>query len=484
MASSTKQPAAVDRDGKPRVPSVYDSLEMTIERDGTKIVLPLDPKYMTLEEGKRALERAIEAENQVYAVSETINAHFFDGLVALTRALKHKYGFVANPSQQTFFGPVPPRFIHVKTGPGERDFEQVPFGQIKIPGIEGMLETGYIEVRGIPMATLNGTVKAKEKAIVMELIILANEFVKTNSVYRGRSIILERDERNDNLNFDAPLSFFDPASGMEVPIFTKATEELIRVAVMAPLKNSAACKKAKIPLKRGVLFEGPFGCGKSLVSKQVAKVANENNWTFILVTAAGAMKYALTFAKLYQPCVVFVEDIDRVTGNRSEKTNDLINEIDGVVGKNDEIMVVMTTNHADKIDKAMLRPGRLDAVVSIRPPDAEAAMRLVKFYGGDSLDPKADLTEAAAMIEGHIPATIREVVERAKLGMIADGRKQIGGEHLVISATSMQNHMDLYTKANTSAPHIDPITETIRKTIHNETIDVLEKDFGLGRRSR
>lgn len=480
-----KQEVVVAKPDEKKKPSVWDNIDLTvIPREGEKIILPAIPEHMTLEEGRKAIDRAIESANQVYAISENITGHFFDGLVALAVVLKEKFGFVANPDKNTFFGPVPPRFLHVRTGFNPEDFVQVPFGQIKVPGVDGILETGYNEVRGIPMATLQGKVKAREKKIVMEIITECNRVVKEHSIYKSASIILERDERDDKLDFEQPLQFFNPAAGMEVPIFTTATEDLIRVAVMAPLKNSAACRAAKIPLKRGVLFEGPFGCGKSLVSKQVARVANENGWTFILVTAAGAMKYALTFAKMYQPAVVFVEDIDRVTGNRSERANDLINEIDGVVGKNDEIMVVMTTNHADKIDKAMLRPGRLDAVVSIRPPDAEAVMRLIKFYGGDQLDPKADVSEAAEMIAGEIPATIREVVERAKLGAIDDKRKQIDGTHLVISATSMENHMKLFRDANTSAPVLDPINEVIRKTVNKETIDVMQYDFGLTRKSR
>lgn len=441
----------------------WDSVDLELDRHGEKIILPDSPTAMTIPDGIKALKRIHEAQETVYGINETVHCHFYDGIVAFARALKEKYGYSQAVPTPGMFGPTPPHFVHVKTGPGITDFVQVPYGSFQLPNIEGVLKTEFAMSRGIPVLRISGKVKAKEKHIVMELVALTKKFSEEQSIYRSRSIILERDEK-DGINFEEPLLFFDPHSGMEVPIFNEDTQHLIDVAIMAPIAKSADCRSMKIPLKRGILLEGPYGCGKTLTARQVARTANENGWTFILVTAATALRYALTFAKMYQPCVVFAEDIDRMVDERNEGANDLINEIDGVVGKNDEIITVLTTNFAERIDKAMLRPGRLDAVVSIRPPEAEAVKRLIRFYAGGRLDAKEDLSKPAAKLAGNIPATIREVVERSKLSMLHHGRDKITAEDLIVSADGMQNHLALIEKAKEGKREV-PVLEDIFQTM-------------------
>jgi SpoVK/Ycf46/Vps4 family AAA+-type ATPase len=74
----------------------------------------------------------------------------------------------------------------------------------------------------------------------------------------------------------------------------------------------------KVPLKRGVLLEGPYGTGKTLTAFVTAKKCVENGWTFIMLDRVAALKEALTFARMYAPAVVFAEDIDRsVEGERT-----------------------------------------------------------------------------------------------------------------------------------------------------------------------
>lgn len=458
---------------------MWAASEIEVLRDGKKIILPNDPEAMSYAAARKKLEQLEKAENQTFTVTETIDAHFWDGLVAFTLAVKDIYGFAqaTHTTIQTFFGKMeePPRLIHVKTGPYPEDFVQVPFGSMAFPNITGTLETGITMKAGIPVLQVTGTVKHKERRLVMEIVNRANEIVKEKSIYRAKSIIIERDEKTKGIELDEPLTFFDPTLGNEVPIFNKNIEDLIQTAVLTPLMYAEECRKQKIPLKRGVLFEGPYGCGKTLVSRQVARTANENGWTFMLVREASSLKYALTFARKYQPCVVFTEDIDNVVADRNEKANALLNDIDGVVGKNDEIIVVLTTNFADKIDKAFLRPGRLDAVVSIVPPEPEAVERLIRFYAGPLLDTKSDLSSAAKMMAGNIPAQIREVVERSKLSMIHDKRDHITGKDLEISAFSMQNHNDLLSKASEGVRKIDAFEAIVGKVVNSRLENVFNR---------
>jgi transitional endoplasmic reticulum ATPase len=226
-------------------------------------------------------------------------------------------------------------------------------------------------------------------------------------------------------------------------IHTAETSALIATNIFSPLKNTAACRKHRIPLKRGVLLEGRYGTGKSLTARVTAKVATDNGWTFIMLDRAQGLRAAIEFAKNYQPCVIFAEDIDRAADRSDEAVNDLVNMLDGVISKSMEMMVVLTTNFIDKIDTALLRPGRFDAVISIQPPDPETVGRLIRQYGRDLIDASADLGPVGEVIAGQIPATIREVVERAKLSMLVEGRDRISPDDLYFSAVGMKRHLDL-----------------------------------------
>ena len=457
----------------------WQAIDLQVEHEGEKMILPAIPGKMPKEEAIRSLKRMIEQENKEYEINEPIHCHFFDGLVALARALHEKYGFVTtgDGTVNTFFGKmkVPPKLIHVRTGPGRDDMVQVPYGTFSFPGIEAALETKFGNYKGIPVVRLVGSVKAKDRRVVMDVIQLAQEIARRNSIYRGQSVILRRAETGSGIDLNNPLDFFDPGKGDEIPIFNKDTERLIETTVMAPLRHADVCRKKKIPLKRGVLLEGPYGTGKTLLAKNVAKVANENGFSFILVTAATALTYALNFAKMYQPAIVFAEDIDRIAGDRNEGANDLINEIDGVVTKNDEIITVLTTNFAHQIDKAFLRPGRLDTVVSIRPPEPEAVERLILFYAREELEKDANLESVKKVLAGQIPATIREVVERSKLAAITDGRSLISADDLEVSALGMKNHWELIERASEGVRK----TPTIEAAIRSVLFRVLHKDFGF-----
>jgi SpoVK/Ycf46/Vps4 family AAA+-type ATPase len=121
--------------------------------------------------------------------------------------------------------------------------------------------------------------------------------------------------------------------------------------------------------------------------------------------------------------------------------------MEGVDSKQDRIMIVLTTNHPDDIPQALLRPGRLDAVVSIGAPDAGAVIKLLDLYGRGLISPAADLAQVARKLAGNIPATIRECVERAKLAAIPRLRPgqdvSLTAGDLGLAADSMLHHLAL-----------------------------------------
>jgi transitional endoplasmic reticulum ATPase len=414
----------------------WASIDVKIAHEGEKIILPNLPSKMETDDAINLLKRYQKAEEQEYDVVEMVRGAPWDALTALTRAMQQKYGVVIAQSIQTFFGEIKPVLQSVTVGPNGQTI-QVATGQMSLPGIRNPVQIN-LHHEG---AYIRGTVRPVEKKALIEIRLLAEQILRTDSIYKGQAILFDVDEDGD-LQLTVQPEFIDLKAVKESDmIHTKTTSSMIRINVLAPLKHTAACRVNKTPLKRGVLLAGKYGTGKTLTARVTAKVATDNGWTFIMLNRAQGLKAAIQFAKNYQPCVIFAEDIDRAADREEESVNDLVNTLDGLINKNDEIMTVLTTNFIEKIDRALLRPGRFDALITIEPPDAETAIRVAKFYAQDLLPSDADFTYLGEQLAGKIPAIIREVVERAKLGMLSEDRDSLTVEDLEIANAGMDEHL-------------------------------------------
>jgi hypothetical protein len=423
-----------------------------LERAGTKIVLPALPQPMSVMEGIGTLVRYMQEEETEMAVTETINAFPQDAAVAFYQAIKDIYGFANSVPTPGFWGDDPPEYMTVATGPGPDDYVQVPWGSFQVPNIENRIEIKAQSTPDGAVTVLVGMVKKREQSTLLNLAKKTREILSRSSIYRGKTINLRPDSAG-KLNLNTPPTFFDPGTNGEELILNPDELAHVQGSLWAPIQNKEACIKHKIPLRRGVLLEGTYGTGKSLTAKITAQVCLQNGWTFIMLDDVRALKDALVFAKRYQPCVVFAEDIDRLIQDRDQAGNDLLNTIDGVLSKDSQVITCLTTNHVEKINRAMLRPGRLDAVISIRPPQSEAVQRLIRLYGR-KLVVAETLDRVGEKLAGNIPATIREVVERAKLGMIYHRREVVTEDDLLAAALGCN---PTWTSSRTSQPTSQPL---------------------------
>src|SRR6478735_7631940 len=459
----------------------WTKIDTQVRHEGKQITLPALPGPMDYDVAIETLERVKQQENQTFDVVELVAGAPWDTLVAVTRAMQQIYGVVLAVSQQSFFGEVRPDFVSVKTGPGDLDVIQVPMGKMLLPGVKDAVYVGLN-----PAGTqISGTVRKADRAILVEIANLARKLLREQSVYRGRAIRLSVDSAGD-LELGRQPEFLDLSSVTEADmIHTAATQSQIDVNLLAPLKHTASCRKHGIPLKRGILLEGKYGTGKSLTARVTAKVAIDNGWTFIMLDRSQGLRAAIEFAKAYQPCVIFAEDIDRSADREDEHVNDLVNMLDGVLTKSMEMVVCLTTNFIEKIDRALLRPGRFDAIISIDTPDAETAQRIVRSYARGLLPISEDLTEVGEQIAGMIPASIREVVERAKLSMLQEDRAEINARDLTIAATGMQRHMALLNpvvvEQSAAEKFADGLVEVIGERIAEALdLDVMDADTTRG----
>lgn len=447
-------------------PVDWDRLDVGIEHKGRAITLPAEPEDMPTDKAIEALRRRLEDEAQEFIVHEHIEGYPLEAAVAFTKAMNKFYGWASPKTVMTFFGPRPPRMLTVRVGPKDTDVLQCPMGAFKLPGVSEDVNTLIdTDEPNDPKFIVHATIPKRERHLLIELANEARRFIRTESIYRGKPIRLRVNDQGV-LDMVTPPEFMDVSDMNKGQLyFDDALQNQIDTNLLVPMEHTDECRRNNIPLKRGVLLYGKYGVGKTLLARLAARVAEQNSWTFILLDKIQGLKTALQFANRYAPAVVFAEDVDRIAEKRDDKVNDLINIVDGVLTKRSEIMTVLTTNFVDKLDRAMLRAGRLDAVIHITAPGPETVQRLMRHYAGRLIPPNMTLEGAGREMADQIPATIRECVERAKLGMIGRGATSLEDSDLVTAALTMKNHLALLEADTKKATPAENLATSLRQVI-------------------
>jgi transitional endoplasmic reticulum ATPase len=416
-----------------------------IRREGLQIILP---EKLSYEDAIEWITRKAKEELRKIQIHETVDALPLEGAYAFGKALNNICGFFDVKPPQGWDDP--PVWISLEVG--YKQTVQVLWGMLQVPGVTGHIQTSVSVENGNIRFLIIGEVRKKDQDLINRLVAETKRVVAEESIYRNKAIQLGFPDLNAR-DFNPILfqqRFLDTSKiNPEQLIFPESVRKMVSDTLFAPLLYTDAVRAAKIPLKRGILLEGPYGCGKTLTQYVTAKYATENGWTYIAVEDTSKLADAMHFAKNYQPAVVVAEDIDRADkgGNRSNQMNVILNTIDGASFKDTEIIVLLTTNHVENITPAMLRPGRLDAVIPVRPPDAAAVEKLIHLYAGELIDFNAPLETVGQALAGQIPAVIREVVERSKLSAISRqlgvGSLHLTESDLMIATTGMMEHLNL-----------------------------------------
>lgn len=185
----------------------------------------------------------------------------------------------------------------------------------------------------------------------------------------------------------------------------------------------------KIP--RGILLNGPPGTGKTLLAKVTAQECDANfihssGSDFVEVfVGVGAKRVREIFkqARDMAPCILFIDEIDAVAGKRGmdnnserEQTlNQLLVELDGFNGR-ENILVIAATNQIDKLDPAILRPGRFDRRVEVHLPDEVGREKILKVYINKAkTDNNINISDIARATSGFSGADLANLVNESIL---------------------------------------------------------------------
>ncbi len=456
--------------------------ETEITREGHQIILPAKPVPMAEATAIKVLQDKIKMQQETVEIHETVECYPIEGAYILMKVLRAKYGWakpIKSKPENPFEEPKPPTMVNFDISATES--VQVIWGTFEIPGLDARLETSATKKNGRFVFCLTGECKLKDKQEIAIIAAAVRTYVKKHSVYKGQAIRITT--ADGKIKYMSPPTFMDLSKVDENElVFSDQVQTEIQTSLFTPVEKTALCEKYNVPLKRGVLLEGPYGVGKTLTALVQAKKCVENGWTYIYLDRVDALKDAMLFARAYSPAVIFAEDIDRVLKDRDVSVDDILNHIDGIDSKSQQLMVVLTTNFVERIDKAMLRPGRLDAVITVSPPDARAAEKLMRIYSRGLIADDEDLTFAGKELANQIPAVIREVVERSKLyamGQInGDEDLKLTGKSLTQAARGMKNHIALIQEkkeTETEAEKLHSSMSCMVKSAFNGTAEKIQE---------
>lgn len=209
----------------------------------------------------------------------------------------------------------------------------------------------------------------------------------------------------------------------------------IKQVVEWPLKHPEAFKRMGIKPSKGVLLYGPPGCSKTMIAKAIA---TESSLNFIAIKgpelfskyvgdSEKAIRELYKRARLCAPAVVFFDEIDAIASKRSASTEvsdrvllQLLTEMDGIEINN--VITIAATNRPDVLDLGITRPGRMDHLIYVPPPDYDARLEILKLniLGNQMPVKDVSLEELAKKTENYSGAEICLICREAGLKALSN----------------------------------------------------------------
>ncbi len=205
-------------------------------------------------------------------------------------------------------------------------------------------------------------------------------------------------------------------------------------AVEWPIRRPELFTQANVRPPRGLLLTGPPGCGKTMLAKAIATESQVNFLSIkgpeLLSKYVGDSERAVRdlFRKARQaaPCILFFDEIDAVAAARGNGQDpvaervlaQLLTEMDGIEDLRG-VFILAATNRADRLDPAIVRPGRFDEVIGIPVPDQSARLEILAIqFRRKPIGDNLDWPRFAAETDGFSGAQLMAVSQRAAMAAL------------------------------------------------------------------
>ena len=227
----------------------------------------------------------------------------------------------------------------------------------------------------------------------------------------------------------------------------EAKESLTEIVDFLHYPEKYAKIGAKLP--KGALLVGPPGTGKTLLAKAVAGEADVPFFSLAgsdfveMFVGVGASRVRDLFkeATKQAPCIIFIDEIDAIGKSRDSKygggndereqtLNQLLAEMDGF-DSSKGLFILAATNRPEVLDKALLRPGRLDRRIIVDKPDLKGRIDTLKVHSKDVLmDDTVDLEAIGLATSGAVGSDLANMINEAAIAAVKDGRNVVSQKDL------------------------------------------------------
>ncbi|WP_051280879.1 ATP-dependent metallopeptidase FtsH/Yme1/Tma family protein [Anaerovorax odorimutans] len=259
-------------------------------------------------------------------------------------------------------------------------------------------------------------------------------FINKKILKKDKLIVNEKNNtKKPETNTEKNVTF-DKVQGID-----ELKPDLLRLVDI--LKFPYKYKKLGARPTKGLILYGPPGTGKTLIAKAISGEAgvpffSASGSDFVekyVGVGASRIRDLFNKAKKVTPCIVFIDEIDAIGGNRGEGNNSerdqtinaLLTELDGFSAA-EGILTICATNRLDLLDSALTRPGRFDLKLAVNLPDKQARHQILKLHSADKkLSPKIDIEGLAKKTNGFSGAELENLLNESALISATKGKESI-----------------------------------------------------------
>lgn len=255
--------------------------------------------------------------------------------------------------------------------------------------------------------------KYNKKLILVSSIREENKKINTNAIFtqtytlqawRGKKTInslIESLVDKENERKSISRKYYNNRGWEYLNDNTKILENIIsedKIFMTEDLKEFISKEdwynKRGIPYKRGYLLYGPPGNGKTSMLLGIANHFKKNIYFLDMNEVSEDSQLISLFNNVNEGSILVFEDIDACYSNRNSESkisfSSMLNCLDGAFSKHG-LIVIMTTNHIEKLDPALIRDGRIDVKINMKNPSKKYINEYLNLFYNENIEIKEDL---------------------------------------------------------------------------------------------